>query len=353
MTEQLQDTRTIVVGGVDAHAQTHHLVAVDLTGRRLGSQEFPATSQGYREALDWLAGFGVIDKVGIESTGSYAAGLTRFLLEMGVEVVEVNQPHKHLRARKGKDDAIDAEAAALKALSGQAAATPKTTTGAVEAIRFLRVARDSAVNSRTRALLQLRDLLVTAPAELREQITERTAGALVKRCAALRPDRDRLADPCHAAKQALRALARRIQAFDEEIGEADRQLSKLVTAAAPTLTSKLGIGPGHAAQLLITAGENIDRLRSEASFARLCGVAPVPVSSGKTNRMRLHRGGDRRANSALHLIAVCRLRFHEPTIAYTKRRQAEGLSKKDILRCLKRFIAREVFHCLKTDLGLC
>lgn len=342
----------IVIGGVDAHAQTHHVVAIDLSGRRLGSREFQATSKGYRQALNWLAGFGVIEKVGIESTGSYAAGLTRFLLEQQVEVVEVNQPHAHLRARRGKDDAIDAEAAALKALSGQADAVPKKTTGIVESIRIIRLARDSAVRSRTRALLQLRDVLITSPAELREQITERTTGALVRRCAGLRPDRDALADPFHAAKHVLRSLAGRIEVFDEEIAEADRQFAVLVRAAAPTLTSKLAIGPGHAAQLLITAGENIDRLRSEAAFARLCGVAPIPVSSGKTQRMRLHRGGDRKANSTLHLTAVCRLRHHEPTIAYAKRRLTEGLSKKDILRCLKRFIAREVFHDLKTDIGL-
>lgn len=342
----------IVIGGVDAHAQTHHVVAIDLSGRRLGSRGFPATTKGYRQALNWLAGFGVIEKVGIESTGSYAAGLTRFLLEQQIEVVEVNQPHAHLRARRGKDDAIDAEAAALKALSGQADATPKKTTGIVESIRIIRLARDSAVRSRTRALLQLRDVLITSPAGLREQITEHTTGALVRRCAGLRPDRDALADPFHAAKHVLRSLARRIEVLNEEIAEANRQLASLVHTAAPTLTSRLAIGPGHAAQLLITAGENIDRLRSEAAFARLCGVAPIPVSSGKTQRMRLHRGGDRKANSTLHLIAVCRLRYHKPTIAYAKRRLTEGLSKKDILRCLKRFIAREVFHDLKTDIGL-
>lgn len=343
---------TIVVGGIDAHADAHHVVALDATGKVLGDYRFPASSRGYREALDWLAGFGVIDKIGVESTGSYAAGITRFLLDAGIDVVEVNQPHPHLRARRGKDDKIDAEAAARKALSGQATAVPKTTTGVVESIRVLRLARDSAVRSRTRTIVQLRSLMVTAPAELREQFTERSAAVLVARCAGLRPDLSRLDDPVQATKRALRVMARRIEMLDEEIAEADALLKQLVTRTAPTLTSKLAIGPGHAAQLLVTAGQNIDRLHSEAAFARLCGVAPIPVSSGKTRRMRLHRGSDRQANAALHMIAVCRMRYHQPTINYVKRRLAQGLSKKDVLRCLKRFIAREVYHDLKTDLRL-
>lgn len=229
---------------------------------------------------------------------------------------------------------------------------PKTTTGVVESIRILRASRDSAIRSRTRAQLQLRDLLITAPAELREQITERTTAAFIERCAGLRPDRDSIADPFHATKYALRALAKRVLDLTAEIRDVDVMLQELVARTAPTLVSKLAIGTGHAAQLLITAGQNIDRLHSEAAFARLCGVAPIPVSSGKTQRMRLHRGGDRQANATLHMIAVCRLRYHEPTITYAQRRLAEGLSKKDVLRCLKHFIAREVYHDLKTDLEL-
>jgi transposase len=227
---------------------------------------------------------------------------------------------------------------------------PKSTTGVVEAIRILRASRDSAIRSRTRAQLQLRVLLSTAPAQLREQITERTTAALIEGCAGLRPDRDDLADPFHATKHTLRTLAKRILDLTAEIRNVDVALAELVARTAPTLISKLAIGTGHAAQLLITAGQNIDRLHSEAAFARLCGVAPIPVSSGKTQRMRLHRGGDRQANAALHMITVCRLRYHEPAITYARRRLAEGLSKKDVLRYLKRFIAREVYHDLKTDL---
>lgn len=332
----------IVVGGIDAHADTHHVLALDVTGRTLGDHPFPATSQGYRDALEWLSGFGVIDKIGVESTGSYAVGITRYLQKSGVDAVEGNQPHPHLRARRSKDDKIDAEAAARKALCGQAAAVAKTTTGVVEPIRVLRMARESAVRSRTGTILQLRSLLVTAPAELPEQLTEGSAAALIARCAGLRPDLSSLDDPTQATKRPLRVMARHIEILDEEITEADIVLKQLVTRTASTLTSKLAIGPGHAAQLLITASQNIDRLRSEAAFARLCGVAPIPVSSGKTHRMRFHRSGDCQANAALHMIAVRRMRYHQPTINYVTRR----------LRRLKRFIAREVYHDLKTNLEL-
>lgn len=160
----------------------------------------------------------------------------------------------------------------------------------------------------------------------------------------------RLADPAQAVKASLRALAQRIEALDAEIAMLDTELDALVATTTPTLVSKMGIGTGHASQFLVSARENIDRLRTEAAFARLCGAAPIPVSSGRTHRMRLHRGGDRQANRALHMIAVVRLRYDQRTIAYMERRRAEGLSKKDVLRCLKRFIAREVYNDLRTDL---
>ena len=345
-------TQTIITGGVDTHKDTHHAVVLDDAGGRIADQQFPASTAGYRQLLDWMASFGVIDRVGIESTGSYAAGLTRFLHAAGVDVVEVNRPHKYVRTHRGKDDAIDAEAAARKVLSGEATTRPKDTTGVVEAIRALTVARSSAVKVRAKLMVQIRDVLITAPAVLREQITAASSRGKATQCARLRPDTKRMADPIQASKMALRSLARRIIALEAEIAELDIHLGGLVTRAAPTLVSRVGIGTQHAAQLLITAGQNIDRLTSEAGFARLCGVAPVPVSSGKTHRMRLHRGGDRQANRALHMIAVCRLRYDQRTIDYMTRRRAEGLSKKDVLRCLKRFIAREAFHDLKTDLNI-
>lgn len=350
MTAQLT-TRQPVIGGVDAHKDTHHAVVLDDRGVRLSDQAFPATTAGYRCLLEWMRDLGDLHRVGIESTGSYAAGLTRFLQESGVEVIEVNQPHPHTRARKGKDDAIDAEAAARKALSGEASGTPKTTTGVIESVRLLRVARESAMHARTVALLQLQDVLVTAPAPLREQITATSGRGMATQCAKLRPDVSRLTEPTQAAKMTLRTLARRVDELESEITGIDAHLGAMVRAAAPRLTSRVGIGTVHASQLLVTAGQNIDRVTSEAAFARLCGVAPIPVSSGKTQRMRLHRGGDRQANRALHLIAVCRLRHDQRTRNYATRRLAEGLSKRDVLRCLKRFIAREVFNDLRHDLA--
>jgi transposase len=339
----------LVVGGIDAHKDTHQVVVLNQQGVLLGDAVFAASTAGYRQLHAWLASFGPIDRVGIESTGSYAAGLTRFLAAAGVAVVEVNQPHRHTRARRGKSDVIDAEAAARKVLSSEAAVTPKATTGVVESIRLLRSARESAVKDRAAALTQLQSLLVTAPAELREQLTG-TARAITAASAKLRPDPDRLDQPTQAAKLALRSLARRIGDLDDEIADLDGCLKPLVAQAAPTLLSRTGIGTNHAAQLLVTAGQNIDRLTTEAKFARICGVAPIPVSSGKTHRMRLHRGGDRQANRALHLIVVCRLRYDPDTRTYLARRQAEGLSKLDAIRCLKRYVARQVFNDLKTDL---
>lgn len=339
-----------IIIGVDAHKHTHHAVALTSIGERLSDCEFPVTTRGYADLLAWAHDHGQIVAFGVESTGSYAAGLSRFLTDHGIEVREVNTPHAHTKARVGKDDAIDAEAAARKVLAGEATAVPKRTDSVIESIRFLMVARDSAVKARTAAIVQLQDVLITAPAEIREQVPS-GGRAAVTHCRKFRIDRSRLNDPAQAVKLALRSLAMRVADLDTEISDLERSLATLVEATAPTLISRIGIGTIHAAQLLVTAGENIDRFPSEAAFARLCGAAPVPVSSGKSHRMRLHRGGDRKANRALHMIAVLRLRYDPRTIDYMQRRLAEGLSKKDVLRCLKRFIAREVFHDLKTDLG--
>jgi transposase len=260
-----------VIGGVDAHADTHHVAALDDRGALLATKSFEVSAAGYLQLLAWLRGFGEVDRVGVESTGSYAAGLTRHLVGAGVRVLEINQPHAHTRRRRGKTDAIDAEIAARHALSLATAVIPKQTTGIVEAIRQLRVARDGAVKPRSAAMLQLGDLILTAPSELREQLA---------------PRRTLKGDPVHAAKLALRSLARRIALLDDEIAELDTQLAPLVAAAAPRTTALLGISTGHAGQLLLTAGQNIDRLRSESAFAALCGASPIPVASGKRGRYR-------------------------------------------------------------------
>ena len=338
-----------VVGGVDSHADTHQAAALDERGRLLGSKSFAVSAAGYRELLAWLASFGLIERVGVESTGSYAAGLTRHLLAEGVRVLEVNQPHAHTRRRK--TDAIDAELAARHALSRASAVTPKQTSGIVESIRQLRVARNSAVKSRSAAIVQLGELARTAPSELREQLAIRsTVKGKAALCRRLRPDTDRLGEPANGAKLALRSLAGRIARLDDEIAQLDGQLAPLVATAAPRTTALLGISTGHAGQLLITAGQNIDRLHSEAAFAALCGASPIPIASGKRGRYRLNPGGDRQANRALHMIAVCRLRHCAKTRAYAHRRSSEGKTKKEIIRCLKRYIARQTYATLRDDL---
>ena len=340
-----------VIGGVDCHQRTHHAVALNAQGCRLGDQEFPATQAGYKQLQGWLDQFGTIVAVGVESTGSYGAGLTRALTAAGVQVIEVNQPHRHTRRRRGKSDPIDAEAAARKVLAREATALPKDSTGPVEAVRQLRVVRDSAVRARSAALAQLGELIVTVPAELREQLPRKTLRGQAGLCRTLQPDRDRLHEPTEAGKLALRGLAERIHGLDQEIATLDGHLRALVTAVAPATMALRGVGPCHTAQLLVTAGQNLSRLRSEAAFAHLCGTDPIPASSGKTTRHRLNPGGDRRANSALHMIAVVRMRYCPRTQAYTERRLAEGLSKREVLRCLKRYIAREVYHALRADLS--
>jgi len=346
----MADNETAVIGGVDCHLDTHHAVALDQHGRRLGDHEFRATLAGYGQLLKWLRQFGGVEAIGVESTASYGAGLTRFLTAAGTRVVEINQPHRHLRHRRGKTDAIDAEAAARKVLSGEAAAIPKDTTGIVESIRQLRLVRAGAIKARSAALAQIGDLIATAPTELRERLTRKTLRGQASVCARLRPDQARMNEPIQAAKLALRTLSERIVILDAEVATFDRHLESLVAKAAPRTIALLGVSTGHAGQLLVTAGQNLDRLYSEAALAHLCGAAPVPASSGKTTRHRLNWGGARQANSALHMIAVVRLRYCSRTRAYAERRTSEGRSKREILRCLKRYIAREVFLSLRVDL---
>lgn len=339
-----------VIGGVDCHADTHEAAVLTSNGRLLATAQFAATPLGYQLLLRWMAGLGNVTRVGVEGSGSYGAGLTRHLHAAGITVVEVNRPHAHTRARRGKTDAIDAEAAARKVLAGECATVPKDTTGIVEAIRQLHLARASAVHARAAALNQLNDILVTAPAEVRHALTVKTLPAKARQCAKWRRDPSRLAEPTHAARAALRSIARRIHALDEEIAALDVDLSTLVKRAAPKTLQLLGVGPVHAAQMIITAGQNIERLHSETAFAHMCAADPIPASSGKTERHRLNPGGDRQANRTLYMITIVRLRFCQRSRAYAARRTAEGRSKKEIIRCLKRYIAREIYHTLSADL---
>ncbi len=232
-------------------------------------------------------------------------------------------------------------------LSGVAGATPKSGEGEVEMIRMLKSAKDSAVKARTQTVNQMKALVVTAPAQLRETLDGLTTAALAARCKSFRPGR--LKDPAAAAKYALRSLARRYRQLGKEIRELQTELERLIRTTAPALVGVFGVGPDTAATLLIAAGSNPQRLRSEAAFASLCGVNPIPASSGKTNRHRLNRGGDRRANAALYRIVLVRLRYDCRTKAYMHRRTGQGLSKSEIIRCLKRYVAREVFSVIQNS----
>lgn len=335
-----------VVVGVDTHRDSHVACVLSESGARLGARRFAANEAGYGELIGWAGSFGEIAMVGVEGTGSWGAGLTRTLVTRGVTVVEINQGDRAVRRLRGKDDAIDAESAARTVLAGTHAGAPKRRDGAVEAIRALRVARGGAVKARTASVNQLRSLVSTAPEPVRARLRGLKTAQMIAACSRFRANASRASDADEGTRMALRSVARRYTELDGEAVALEKQISQLVREAAPRLVELLGVGPDHAGQFLVTAGDNPDRLRCEASFAALCGVAPVPASSGVTNRHRLSRGGDRQANRALHMIAVCRLRYCERTIAYAQRRTAEGLSKKDILRCLKRYIAREVYAAL-------
>jgi transposase len=299
--------------------------------------------------LAWLRSFGRLLVVGIEGTGAYGAGLARYLHDQDVPMLEVDRPDRKTRRSAGKSDPIDAEAAARAALARARTGVPKVRTGRVEALRNLRVARRSAVDQRADCLRRIRTLIVTAPDGLRARLHGLTTQDLLHACAGLRPDNTRVDQPEHATKVALRSLARRHATLTEEVTELDTLIEPLVAAINPDLLALNGVGADVAGQLLVTAGENTDRIHSEAAFAMLCGAAPIPASSGKTHRHRLNRGGDRQANAALYRIVLCRLRWDPRTQAYMRRRTAEGLSKKDIIRCLKRFIAREIYYVLTAD----
>ena len=334
-----EDARVTV--GIDTHGEVHVAVVLDARGRRLGCESFPSTGAGHRSLERWAAGFGPIDKVGVEGTGSWGAGIARHLTAVGVQIVEVDRPDRRARRRHGKSDPLDAEAAARAVQAGTASGTPKTRTGTIESIRVLRVARRSAVKARSQAGLQLRALVATAPDELRDRLRGLSLDALIDTTARCRPGDP--TDPVQATRLALRSLARRHQDLTVEIRELGLHLDRLVATVAPNLIALHGVGTDTAGQLLVTAGDNPDRLRHESAFAHLCGASPVPASSGRVTRHRLNRAGDRHANAALYRIVITRLRWHAETRDYVDRRTAEGLSKREIIRCLKRYVAREVY----------
>jgi transposase len=340
----MADNTIDVTGGVDTHGDEHVAAVIDSVGRILATASFTATAVGYRQLLRWLGRHGRVVRVGVEGTGAYGAGLARYLTGEGVEVIEIDRPNRRIRRRRGKSDTTDAEAAARAALNGEASGTPKAGDGLVESIRALRVARRSALKARTQAGNQIRDLTVTASDQLRDRLQPLSTDARVEVCAQFRPGE--LTDTVQATKAALRLLARRHQALTLEIDELDVAIARLREQTNPALIGATGVGPEVAATLLVAAGDNPERMRSEASFAALCGASPVEASSGKIIRHRLNQGGNRQANNALWRIAMVRLTCCARTQAYAQRRRSEGKTDREIMRCLKRYIAREIYRLL-------
>jgi transposase len=335
-------SRAVVIGA-DTHLDTVHLAALSPTGAPVADAKFPARPAGYYLAVKWAQSFGVVLRAGVEGTSSYGAGLTRALQDAGIEVAEINRSDRAGRRRQGKSDPLDAYAAARAALAGHGLAEPKDQD--TSALRAILTARRGAVKARTAAINQIKSLLITTPAELRERYRRHTTTTLIRALARCRPAAHDDSTTV-AVLIGCKALAQRIMFLEDQDRTLTAELDRLVTAVNPGLRAAYGVGPDTAAQLIITAGTNPHRLHSEAAFAMLCGTAPIPASSGKTNRHRLSRGGDRAANNALHRIALVRMSSDERTRAYVQAQLAKGRSKLDILRLLKRAIAREAFRLL-------
>lgn len=343
----MQDTprRRRVVVGVDTHKYIHVAVALDELGGRIDARSFAADRSGYAQLIDWAVGLGREVTFGVEGTGSYGAGLASAIRRRSIGVLEVLRTDRRDRRLRGKSDTIDAENAARAVLNGQAAAVPKDADGTVEMIRLVKVAKDVAVKARTSAMISLKQVLVNAPGDLREQLEPLTKMTLIRRCAALRSGP--ITDTTAATKHALRAIAKRWLALDAEIKAHEQIVNQLTAELVPDLVAAFGVGGDIAAEMLIVAGDNPERVRSEAAFAKLCGVAPIPASSGMTTRHRLNRGGHRQANAALYRTVIVRLQYHQPTQAYYTRRTTEGRTKAEIIRCLKRLLAREIWAHLR------
>jgi transposase len=334
-----------VTGGIDTHGEVHVAAVLDEVGGLLGTQLFRADLDGYAELLSWLQAFGEVSKVGVEGTGSYGAGVARFLARAGIHVVEVDRQNRQARRQSGKSDPLDALEAARAAQSGRAHGTAKSRDGSVEAIRVLVVAKRSARGARIKALGQMRQLTFSAPDQLQSRLKGLPIAAFVAAAQGLRPTRSPDAVTA-ATKASLSSLAHRVADLEAEIGELDAMITPLLKTIAPELLAVYGVGIDTAAALLVAAGDNPERLRSEAAWAHLCGVSPLEASSGKVTRHRLNRGGDRQANRALWHIVITRLASDPRTQAYMERRVKDGRSKNEAIRMLKRYVAREVYRYL-------
>ncbi len=333
--------------GVDTHKEFHHAAVINHVGKSIADRKFDATTAGYSDLINWATGVGRIGRAGVEGTGSYGAGLTRELTRRGIPVIDVIAPDKQLRRLRGKTDQIDAYNAARAVLNELATAVPKKQDGFVEALRVLRTSRRLQVKQRTEIMNQLQGLIVSAPADLRMGLAKLKAKNLALRCAKL-PVRQADDLVMTETKNVLRSLGKR---YVELLTETDRLLKRLgeiVKEYASELLAAHGVGPDVAATMLIVAGENVDRLGSESAFAHLIGTAPIQASSGKTTRHRLNRGGHRQGNSAAYRIVMVRMKSHEETREYVVKALARGKTKREAMRLLKRYVAREMFQILIT-----
>lgn len=347
--QQLRPPANDVVAGVDTHADTHTIAICTPGGSEISTQTFTADGAGYNKMIDVLSNAGNVTAIGVEGTGSYGAGLTRALIGAGFCVKEVLRPSRQVRHLNGKSDAVDALAAARTLISGNGVSQPKDTSTPAESLRLLYDARIRLVAATSSFLHAITSMLVTCPEEIRNKYRPFTGAGLARKLASSRPQGS-IHAPGVASMIALRDLARSYLDLTKRSAVLEEQMNHILITHYPAVLNIYGAGTISATRLVITAGGNPERIRSEAAFAALCGVAPIPASSGKTNRHRLNRGGDRRGNAALHRIALIRLQHDEPTQAYAAKRRREGKTDKEILRCLKRFIAREVFRALMNPL---
>ena len=338
-----------VILGVDTHLDQHVGAVISATGKLLGTLSVSVDTAGYLKLLTWANSFGLLRRAGVEGTGTYGAGLARVLRDHEIEVFEVNRPDRAARRSRGKSDPTDAENAARSVLSGKATAIPKEQSGAAEAMRAVSVARRSAVKAKTQATNQLRALLVSAPQEIRDRLLKTKTLECISNCARLRSLGKTPMLQTHTAT--LRLLVKRCLTLKKELNMLDAMLERLTSQHARRLRERFGVGPQTAAVLVAVAGDNPERLKSEAALAALCGTSPLQASSGKTVRHRLNRGGDRAANNALWTIAMVRMRSDPRTKAYVERRTGEGMSNKEIHRCLKRYIVRELYPLILADLA--
>jgi len=346
----MTEIKNNVILGIDTHKHTHTVAVISSTGLEMDSKQFEANSCGFKKAYLWASEFGVILRAGIESTGSYGAGISRYLTENDIKVYDVYAPDRLRRYRSGKDDSIDAYSAAEAALSYTRCTPAKDHDDRTDALRMMETSYSQLVKQHTASINTLKAELVTLPNQARERLEALSTKDLIKTCARVDTSKA-FKDLEHGVRFALSAMARTLQALDKEISVLDKEIARLAKELLPHTVALQGVGHHGAVKFLSAIGTGIDRLSGEAAFAMACGVSPVPVSSGNKHHFRLNRGGNRQANSALHFMALTRMRLDERTKAFITKKTSEGKSKKDAMRALKRYLAREVFGALKADLN--